>query len=200
MKAQSGGNFRRPPSSCHHGLIGLLCQVPVRLRKDLGRELRVGRNARHRQRADHHRCRGQGSLFCEIRPSSLILGRDNLHEPQEAIRGHRPNALLTASDFAAESGERAAVSGIIPVISGKVSHRGCFESALRGFSCGGCCERIDHRLHGGGARLCDELVLGLEVPIEPAMSEAGRGVSCEPTFKTSRRSAACASRVGDPPN
>jgi hypothetical protein len=27
-----------------------------------------------------------------------------------------------------------------------------------------------------------------------------RGVYCEPTFKTSRRSATCASRVGDPPN
>ena len=113
-------------------------------------------------------------MSCEVGPGPFVLGRDDLHEPQEAIRGRRPNAFVTPSDLAAEGGERAAMGGIIPVVDGKVPRRGRFESALRRFSRGGACEPVDHRPHGGIAGLCDELVLGFEVPVEPTVSEAGR--------------------------
>ena len=114
-------------------------------------------------------------MSCEVGPGPFVLGRDDLHEPQEAIRGRRPNAFVTPSDLAAEGGERAAMSRIIPVVGGKVSRRGCPESSPRGFSYSGCCELMNHRPHSGIAGLCNQLVLGFEMSIEAAMSKAGSG-------------------------
>ena len=143
-------------------------QAPLGLLENLRRQLRVGHDPRHGQRADHRRYRDQGTPPGGSRRDLAELPGHDLDELQEPGRRRCPGFLVASGEFAADRGQRASGGRIVSVIGREVRSRSPRplqkpqQPAFRG-----------SRFHGLGTRLGDELVLRLEMLVEPAVGQAG---------------------------
>src|SRR5712691_5386090 len=143
-------------------------QALLGLLEYLRRQLRVGHDPRHGQRADHRRYRDQGTPPGGSGRELAELPGHDLDELQEAGRRRCPGFLVASGKFAADCGQRASSGRIVSVIGREVSSR-----RPRAFRRGSPQSFEDRRFHGLGTGLGDELVLRLEVLVEPAVGQAG---------------------------
>src|SRR5260221_7459364 len=123
-------------------------------------------------RPDHRRRRDQGPRLRRFGLRSPILFGDEIHELEKPGGCHGTNLVVTSRQLASEATKQTALRWIVPVVRAEIGCHDCLKRIVANAmtSCG--LSHLSSGLDRFRAGFGNQLVLRVEMPVEPAMGKA----------------------------